>query len=220
MRVGATGVGMFQPSTNASDAMRIKAKHWIAVAGNGKMQLHNCTPDCRPTEITEKTTITSTSNASKHVDGAQLASLIDKTHRHHVRIQQNHTAIMTALNSSIVNLTTDVGKLSQQIVGQQQQQQQQIDPKVTLILDSNALLSGNGVDGIDAADSDDDRKTAVNMVAGHVIEQVDQDKTNDDDHNHEYLANDIVHVLTLQGLNQSADSVSDSTKSWRLFIGL
>lgn len=200
-------VGGFQPAGNVSDSMRIKAKHWIAVTGNGKMQLRNCTRNCRPVDM-EKLSITAT-NVTKPVDGAQLASLIDQTHRHHVRIQQNHTAMMTALNSSIVNLTTDVGKLSQQIVGQQQQQQQPIDPKVTLILDSNTILTGNGVDG-DTSDVDD-QNSAANVLADPVIEQVHvdgADKTTIGEDTNEYLANDIVHVLTLHGLNQSADSVS------------
>lgn len=195
-------------SHNVADAMRIKAKHWIAVAGNGKMQLRNCTNtvDCRPLSPSPASPLSNTTKPAA-VDGAQLASLIDQTHRHHVKIQQNHSMMMTALNSSIANLTSDVGKLSQQIGERELDRLQHLDaaPKVTLLLDAGDAVLQNGA----GADAETVVKLVQQPVAEDVLEESEQvGKAMTEEEENVNLENDILHFVTLQGLNQSADSVS------------
>lgn len=217
-----------------ADAMRIKAKHWIAVAGNGRMQLHNCTntADCRPlssSSAAASPTPPPPAAEASAVDGAQLASLIDQTHRHHVQIQQNHSMMMTALNSSIANLTSDVGKLSQQIGERELDRLQHLDavPKVALLLDAGdaAVLSGGGGDAVEDDVGQAHAVNAVNLVqqqtaADVLVEEAESGRDGKTmAAEEESVENDILHFVTLQGLNQSADSVGDeSAKSMAFTI--
>lgn len=204
--VGANATdGVSNANAAAVQALRIKAKHWIAVSGNGKIHLRNCTGiDCR-TAAKAATTPPTTTTVALPVDGAQLATLIDQTHKHHVQIHQNHSMMMTALNSSIANLTSDVGKLSQQI-GEQHDIQQLLgdeDGKVTLILDTNAVLDVNGAKEVQEPSMVEENSATVKASKSSSDELLDGDE-----HGYE-LDNEIVQLFALQqqGSNQSADSV-------------
>lgn len=108
---------------------RIKAKHWIQVHGNGKLNIKNCTKfnsDTCTTNNNDQTTNSSdlinTNNSNETTNSTandKIVNLIGKTHQHHVLIHKNNTLMINALNSSIANLTNDVDKLTKQVSDQQ-----------------------------------------------------------------------------------------------------
>lgn len=132
---------------------RIKAKQWIQMNGNGKILLKNCTildgMACNSPVETKSNESSALSNGDAH-----LANLIGETHLHHVLIQKNNTLLMNALNSSIANLTSDIGKLSKQVTAQHIEQRSRATemsdsqlPKMAIILEPQAILSTTSLDG-------------------------------------------------------------------------
>lgn len=121
---------------------RIKAKHWIQVNGNGKITLKNCTN-------LENCNMTIAGGNISHGD-IHLAHLIGKTHEHHVQVQKNNSLMMTALNSSIANLTTDIGKLSKQVSDQHQEikKTNEIIPNVAILLESPSVIAAAASNGL------------------------------------------------------------------------
>lgn len=132
---------------------RIKAKQWIQMNGNGKILMKNCTilegMACNPPVAPKSNGSAALSNGDAH-----LANLIGETHLHHVLIQKNNTLLMNALNSSIANLTSDIGKLSKQVTAQHIEQRSRAAemsdsqlPKMAIILEPQAILSTTSLDG-------------------------------------------------------------------------
>lgn len=121
-------------SNTNTTRQRIKAQHWIPVIGNGQLNIKNCTDALCKT----KTTKSSLENALKNTKSDEsnsvaiktnatalsvrnhlaLNSLIGKTHEHHEQLQ-NNSIIIKSLNSTIANLTDNIGKLSKQLNEQQ-----------------------------------------------------------------------------------------------------
>lgn len=132
---------------------RIKAKQWIQMNGNGKIVMKNCTilegVACNPPVASKGNGSAALSNGDAH-----LANLIGETHLHHVLIQKNNTLLMNALNSSIANLTNDIGKLSKQVTAQHIEQRSRAAemsdsqlPKMAIILEPQAIISTTSLDG-------------------------------------------------------------------------
>lgn len=132
---------------------RIKAKQWIQMNGNGKIVMKNCTilegVACNPSMASKSNGSAALSNGDAH-----LANLIGETHLHHVLIQKNNTLLMNALNSSIANLTNDIGKLSKQVTAQHIEQRSRAAeindshlPKMAIILEPQAIISTTSLDG-------------------------------------------------------------------------
>lgn len=140
-------------TTNTTmNTTRIKAHHWIPLLGNGQLNLKNCTGNTCAAEgindtleknehINETTSGATKSNStllslSNHV---ALSTLIGKTHEHHQQIE-NNTINMKSLNSSIANLTDNIGKLAQQLNEQQLILKQKKNENETV---PNANANGN-----------------------------------------------------------------------------
>lgn len=99
---------------------RIKAKHWIQVNGNGKLNFKNCTTfDNNNDEKCTKNDIEKNDESKNSTTNDNIVNLIGKTHQHNVLIHKNNTLMINALNSSIANLTNDVDKLTKQVSDQQ-----------------------------------------------------------------------------------------------------
>lgn len=142
---------------------RIKAKHWIQVNGNGKLIMKNCTnlEKCSLTATVDDREIPTIQNQSSSDD--KLANLIGKTHQHHIQIQKNNSLMMDALNSSIANLTTDIGKLSKQVFDQHVELKQSNDenlPKMAILLDTPSIITHSD----DTADAADLQQVSINKL--------------------------------------------------------
>lgn len=184
---------------------RIPAKHWIQVIGNGNLSLRNCTNqvpgDCSRVNNT----------TAPPVDGAHLANLIDQTHQHHVQLHNNNSIVMDAINSSIANLTTDVGKLSKQL-GEQQQQHKIVVEQVpsvvqggmAFILDPGEIHSIVGAEPLSSATFSQQVKLvsvadedAANLTSTKAVRE--QFITTE--------SNEVFHILTLADGNQTSSPV-------------
>lgn len=110
---------------------RIKAQHWIPVIGNGQLNIKNCTETICTTDTSKSTlehakynqtnsiaTAKSNTTALSERNHLALNTLIGKTHEHHEQLQ-NNSIIIKSLNSTIANLTDNIGKLSKQLNEQQ-----------------------------------------------------------------------------------------------------
>lgn len=119
---------------------RIKAEHWIPIFGNGQLNVKNCSTtlksdcidhnatsnqknDTRTSRIDKKNiddiVALAKSNLSLH-NRQELNNLIGKTHQHHEQLQ-NNSIIMETLNSTIANLTNNIGELSIRVNEQQRE---------------------------------------------------------------------------------------------------
>lgn len=187
---------------------RIPAKQWIQVTANGNLSLRNCTNqetgDCTPVNL-----------ATTHpVDGAHLANLIDQTHQHHVQLHNNNSIVMNAINSSIANLTTDVGKLSKQL-GEQQQHKIVVDqvPQVVqggmaFIIDPSEIHSIVGAEPLSSAAFSEQVKV-VSVTDGAATNETNRDISNKLTTE---SGSEIIHILTLADGNHTVNLVKKKKK--------
>lgn len=194
---------------------RIQAKNWIQVHANGHLSLKNCTNP----ESENCTTKPMLNETASPVDGAHLANLIDQTHRHHVQLHNNNSIQMDALNSSIANLTTDVGKLSKQLGEQQQQQQHVLVQHVPQVMQEMAfILEPTHVQSIVGAEplttSFDETVKLVTVRESSLVASDGGNLTNPSNpvsglYSQESTeASEVLHILTLAESNQTAIMVS------------
>lgn len=184
--------------TKAFPDDRIPAKHWIQVLGNGNFSLKNCTNqetvgDCSPVNVT----------STPPVDGAHLANLIDQTHQHHVQLHNNNSIVMDAINSSIANLTSDVGKISKQLGEQQQhkivveQVPQVVQGGMAFIIEPSEIHSIVGAEPLSGRTLSDQVKFVSHIDGAKNYTEVSNELITTTQ------TSEVFHILTLSAANET-----------------
>lgn len=119
---GSSGRNTSTDSDGPRPTDRIKAKHWIQIKGNGRMLMKNCTSDPAIACDWNNQDIPKLNSSQSAVDGVKGRGFDDKkgvrvpelgeTHR---PLSQNNTIIVSTLQSSIANLSDNIGELSKQV---------------------------------------------------------------------------------------------------------